>query len=128
MRPTTVNCTEYPLSFKIWTARCVVGMFLFSSILPAYTESFGLVYAEAMSQGLPVIYSKGQGFDSQFDEGYIGYSVDARSPEDVADAIIRILDGYAEISGRCAEASKKFMWNKIARVYDSTYQCLKKVV
>ena len=93
-------------------------------VMPSFTESFGLVYAEAMSQGLPVIYSRGQGFDGQFKEGYVGYSVDARSAEDVANAIIRILDGYAEISGRCVDASRKFTWEKIARVYDSIYKCL----
>ena len=38
-------------------------------VMPSVTETFGLVYAEAMSQGLPVIYTKGQGFDGQFEEG-----------------------------------------------------------
>ena len=42
-------------------------------------ESFGLTYAEAMSQGVPVIYSKGQGFDGQFKEGVVGYHVDPLS-------------------------------------------------
>ena len=45
-------------------------------VMPSKTETFGLVYAEAMSQGLPVIYTKGQGFDGQFDEGLVGYHVD----------------------------------------------------
>ncbi|MED4207262.1 glycosyltransferase family 4 protein, partial [Neobacillus mesonae] len=35
-------------------------------IMPSIKESFGLVYAEAMSQGLPVIYTRGQGFDKHF--------------------------------------------------------------
>ncbi|MDZ7835042.1 MAG: glycosyltransferase family 4 protein [Alkalibacterium sp.] len=30
-------------------------------IMPSYTETFGLVYPEAMSQGLPVIYSEDAG-------------------------------------------------------------------
>lgn len=29
----------------------------------SFRENFGLVYAEALSQGRPVVYSKGQGFD-----------------------------------------------------------------
>ena len=38
-------------------------------VMPSINETFGLVYAEAMSQGLPVIYTKGQGFDKQFNDG-----------------------------------------------------------
>ncbi len=30
-------------------------------VLPSLLETFGLVYPEAMSQGLPVIYTRGQG-------------------------------------------------------------------
>ena len=40
-------------------------------IMPSYHETFGLVYAEAMSQGLPVIYTKGQGFDGFFEDGKV---------------------------------------------------------
>ena len=32
-------------------------------VMPSIRESFGRVYAEAMTQGLPVIYTRGQGFD-----------------------------------------------------------------
>jgi len=44
--------------------------------MPSITETFGLVYAEALSQGLPVLYTRGQGFDRQFEEGEVGYAVD----------------------------------------------------
>lgn len=40
--------------------------------MPSHKETFGLVYAEAMSQGLPIIYTKNQGFDGQFPDGYVG--------------------------------------------------------
>ena len=41
-------------------------------VLPSITETFGLVYPEAMSQGLTIIYSRGQGFDGHFEEGRVG--------------------------------------------------------
>src|SRR5699024_10936915 len=56
-------------------------------VMPSLQETFGLVYAEAMSQGLPIVYSKGQGFDGQFDEGLVGYKVDKLKPKDIADKI-----------------------------------------
>ena len=44
-------------------------------ILPSKYETFGLVYAEALSQALPIIYTRNQGFDGIFEEGEVGYSV-----------------------------------------------------
>ena len=41
-------------------------------------KTFGLVYFESMSQGTPLIFTKGQGIDGYF-VGYIGYSVNPRS-------------------------------------------------
>ncbi|NMA83795.1 MAG: glycosyltransferase family 4 protein, partial [Epulopiscium sp.] len=38
-------------------------------VMPSITETFGLVYPEAMSQGLPLIYTRGQGFDGQLEDG-----------------------------------------------------------
>ena len=42
--------------------------------MPSITETFGLVYGEALSQGLLIIYTKGQGFDGQIKEKLAGYS------------------------------------------------------
>ena len=43
-------------------------------VLLSHHETFGLVYAEALSRGVPVIYTKDEGFDGQFKEGEVGYS------------------------------------------------------
>lgn len=95
-------------------------------VMPSITETFGLVYAEAMSQGLPVIYTKGQGFDGQFKEGQIGYSVVFNDPVDIADAIEKVLLNFHEISNKCVQLSSKFNWNEIANEYINIYdQCIK---
>lgn len=93
-------------------------------VMPSHHESFGLVYAEAMSQGLPVVYTKGQGFDRQFPEGDVGYHVSDISPEEIAAAIMKIIGNYEEISSRCVDASKKFSWNDICHQYHETYQLI----
>lgn len=90
-------------------------------VMPSVTETFGLVYAEAMSQGLPVIYTKGQGFDGQFEEGQVGYSIISNNPEDVANAIEKVLLNFLEISNRCVQLSSKFDWIKIANEYVHIY-------
>src|SRR5699024_12238501 len=58
-------------------------------IMPSFSETFGLVYPEAMSQGLPVLYTKGQGFDGQYEDGYVGYPACADNPKDIAEKIQR---------------------------------------
>lgn len=92
-------------------------------ILPSRYETFGLVYPEAMSQGLPVLYSKGQGFYKQFEEGSVGYAVDSNDPEDVADKAVKILSHYDAISEQALSAYKKFNWKeqseKLLTIYEN---------
>lgn len=90
-------------------------------VMPSYAETFGLVYAEAMSQGLPIIYSKGQGFDQQFADGMIGYSVKSDSPEDIAEKILICYQKRKQLFNECIGASKKFDWKKIAIYYKKLY-------
>ena len=83
-------------------------------VMPSITESFGRVYAEAMTQGVPVIYTSGQGFDGIFPEGEVGFSVDPHSPKDIADKIVRIRDNYSAISKGCVDNCGLFDWSEIA--------------
>lgn len=91
-------------------------------VMPSFHETFGLVYAEAMSQGLPVIYTRGQGFDKQFDEGVVGYSVDATNPVEIAEKLLLIKNDYVAISQRCKYLCEKFDWEKIALQYVDLYR------
>ena len=90
-------------------------------IMPSHTETFGLVYVEAMSQGLPVIYTRGEGFDGQFPDGEVGYSVADTDPSDIADKVCMILDDYENISARCIRQVSRFNWKNIALKYKEIY-------
>jgi glycosyltransferase involved in cell wall biosynthesis len=90
-------------------------------IMPSRNETFGLVYIEAMSQGLPVIYSKGQGIDGYFKDGRIGYSVNPSDVNDIVKKIEMIIYNYNEISNNCLNLVEKFSWEKIAQTYHKIY-------
>lgn len=90
-------------------------------VMPSKTETFGLVYAEAISQGLPVIYTKGQGFDQQFEEGQVGFHVKYNDPYQIANRILDIIDNYEEISKNCIILCKKFDWTIIVKEYLNIY-------
>lgn len=84
-------------------------------IMASHTETFGLVYAEALTQGLPIIYTRGQGFDEQFSEGYVGYSVDSSDLESILHGIDKTVSNYDDIIKHTTEASYKFQWDKISK-------------
>lgn len=93
-------------------------------IMPSYTESFGRVYVEAMSQGVPVIYTRGQGFDGLFPEGKVGYSVSADNVSEIISAIESIISRYEQISEQCIVECGRFDWKKIAVQLDTFYKKL----
>ena len=90
-------------------------------VMTSSPETFGLVYAEALSQGLPVVYTKGEGFDGQFPEGEVGYSAHWDSTQSIVEAITNVLQHYDKIAKRVVDCSKKFDWGKIAKRYFSLY-------
>lgn len=91
-------------------------------VMPSHTETFGLVYAEAMSQGLPVIYTKGQGFDGQFPQGEAGFGVSGYDASELADRIIEISQKYSVMSENAVNGSSKFDWRLIADKYAAMYK------
>ena len=90
-------------------------------VMPSFHESFGRVYAEAMTQGVPIIYTRGQGFYGLFPDGYVGFSVNPSNANDVAVAIQNILSNYESISEHCIEECNRFDWNVIGNDLNTFY-------
>lgn len=88
-------------------------------IMLSKSETFGLVYIEAMSQGLPVIFSKNTGIDGYFDDNRIGFSLNPNDInfEDVKNGINYLEKNYSKISKFNIEQSKKFNWKVVAKEY-----------
>jgi len=91
-------------------------------VMPSFKETFGLVYIEAMSRGIPVIYTRGQGIDGFFKSGEVGFSVNPSDTDDIIKAIKEIKDNYNNISCNCRENVKLFKWDTITPKYRSLYK------
>lgn len=91
-------------------------------IMPSKYETFGLVYAEALSQGLPVIYTRGQGFDGQIPDGEVGYSVRYDDVDEITEKIILIYNNYNTYSAKIKNYIHKFDWENITDNYKKIYE------
>lgn len=54
-------------------------------VLPSHSESFGVVYAESLVTGTPILYTKGTGFDGLFEN--VGPKVNSKSVFSIAEGI-----------------------------------------
>jgi L-malate glycosyltransferase len=88
--------------------------------MPSYRETFGLVYLEALTQGLPVFFTKGQGIDGYFAGNYIGATCKANDFKGFFNAIYNppkpIIDKIDFSS---------FDWSNISIKYKTLYEEIK---
>lgn len=94
-------------------------------IMPSYNETFGLVYIEAMSQGLPIIHTQNEGVDGYFEEGSVGYAVNPDDINDIVEKIKLIADNYAEMSENASKEAQRFSWDKVSDQYIDIYEEIK---
>ncbi|HBI93267.1 MAG TPA: hypothetical protein DDY58_13095 [Terrisporobacter glycolicus] len=90
-------------------------------VMPSKYETFGLVYVEALTQGLPVIYTKGQGFDGIYEDGNVGYSVEYGNLLDLTNSIEKLINEDIELDKYKKDLKEKFMWINIAKKYYKLY-------
>lgn len=88
-------------------------------VLLSYRETFGVVYIEALSQGLPIIYTRGDGVDGYFEEGEVGYSCSHQSLEELKEKLDLVVTNYKTISERTNAISKNFEWDYLIKKYIS---------
>ncbi|QHW35959.1 glycosyltransferase family 4 protein [Staphylococcus ursi] len=94
--------------------------------LVSFSETFGLVYLEALTQNLPLIYTKGEGFDRYFEEGLVGYAVSPFDAKGLVKSMLNIISHYKEIQSNIAQIDKnKFSWYEVAAQYKEVYEKIK---
>ena len=80
-------------------------------IMLSAKETFGLVYLEAISQQLPVLYTAYQGFDGYFSDGFVGQSVVFNNIENFSEKLTLLLNNYEKIQENLLSIDKNiFSW------------------
>lgn len=88
----------------------------------SHGETFGLVYAECLTQGLPLLYTSKTGFDNMYPQGYVGYAVDSYSIESIVEGLSNIIANYELIRKNIVSLDyKRYDWNSIAEYYIYLY-------
>ena len=112
-------CEKYPhtVSYhgKIYDKDKLLGLMRSNHIfaMVSHSETFGLVYLEALSQGLPVLYSKGQGIDQSVPD-QVGEKADSFDQNDITQKLRQILlnyNSYEQID------VSSFSWDAVASSY-----------
>lgn len=96
-------------------------------VMVSKPETFGLVYVEALSQHLPIIYAQGEGFDGYFQDGFVGFPAVAGKVDSIAEKIEDLINNYDQIAQNVESLGldKDFEWNNIGKKYISIYNSLK---
>lgn len=95
-------------------------------VLPSRREGFGLVLAEAMACGVPVVSTRVGGIPEVVEDGVTGLLVPPNDPAAIAEAIIELLDDPERmrdmgVRGR-ERVSEHFTWDKVAQRVVGFYQ------
>jgi phosphatidylinositol alpha-mannosyltransferase len=88
-------------------------------------ESFGIVLAEAMAVGLPVVCSDIGGYRDVVRDGADGLLVPPRDPESLAEALAGLLDNPARLAAMgeaAAAAARRYAWEVVAAEVAEVYR------
>lgn len=97
-------------------------------VMVSSPETFGLVYVEALTQKLPIIYAKNQGFDGFFPDGFVGYPAQAANVDSIQNSIESVIKNYKQISNNIMslELHEDFDWKEIGKKYRKIYSEIQK--
>ncbi len=84
-------------------------------LMPSKSETFGVAYAEALSCGTPIMYSKNTGFDGLFDG--VGVCVDPSSLDEIINGIEELTNKNDEFRENIKKLNSTGAFNIFDRMY-----------
>jgi glycosyltransferase involved in cell wall biosynthesis len=92
-------------------------------VMISKSETFGLVYFEALTQGLPVVYSAGQGFDGVLDGYNVGLAAKSCSVSDVSEKIRLVLHDRIAMQKSIEQINfDDFSWQRKMQLWLSVFK------
>src|SRR5690606_2797814 len=92
-------------------------------VMPSKGETFGLVYVEALLQGLPILYTQNEGIDGMYDA--VGEAVAKFSVEEIAYKINVLMESYDKYVFDIPSIQANHNWKTIAERYIMMYKDIK---
>lgn len=90
-------------------------------LMPSKAETFGLVYVEAMLQGLPILYTKNEGIDGFYEEN-IGEKVISTDMEEIQIKLLKLIENYKQYYIPTSKLVISHNWKNIAKKYKELYK------
>lgn len=95
-------------------------------VMPSTRETFGLVYLEALTQGLPILYSQQEGIDGVVPPE-CGIACDPHSLASVIESMQKLIESYEAYSISLSYLRDNFNWEQIAKRYvREVYSCIQR--
>lgn len=120
-------CLQGRIRFEGYLEREQIREALFEHdlfVMPSSPETYGLVYAEAMACGLPILCAKENGFCGHFPERKAGLSVEAFSVQDTKSALEFFFENPEELkrmSSYTFNFAKKFSKERCCVAYTEIF-------
>ena len=90
--------------------------------MPSWSETFGLVYIEALTQNLRLLYSRNDGIDGLLEN--VGVAVDPYSVDSIATGLRKLVTEYGSFEGNKNIDFSLFDWTCIADRYCELYKSI----
>jgi len=88
--------------------------------MPSTQETFGLVYVEALLQGLPILYTANEGIDGFYEEK-IGEKIYIDTVEEIKQKLMTLIRNYDSYVIPTAKLIENHNWSEIAGLYEKLY-------
>lgn len=88
--------------------------------MPSVKETFGLVYVEALLQGIPVLYTEGEGIDGLYEDN-VGEKVSKPCVKEIAAGIERIIMNYNRYDFDIGKLKQQHDWDRLAHLHMQLY-------